>query len=73
MKTFYVISALVHASSQLGNLKRLDTEKEAIEHARTVIGRRRQEGKPEMDFHILKVVAIVGTEKPAIKVQRARK
>lgn len=71
-KTFFVISALLQDSSRLGNLKRLDTEKQAIEHAKSVIERRRQEGSPEITFHVLKVVAIVEAARAPIKVTKVK-
>lgn len=49
-KSFYIVSALRADSGSLGQLKRLDTEKEAIDHAKYVSERRQAEGKPMMDI-----------------------
>lgn len=72
MKTFYVISALLRDSSQLGNLQRHSTEKDAIEHAKSVIEKRRQSGSPEIDFYVLKVQLKVGPVKAPVKVERLK-
>lgn len=72
MKSFFIISALLNDSSQLGQVKRFNTEKEAIEHAKYVIGLRAKNGNHAIDFHVLKVVAKVGRATPPITVQRMR-
>jgi hypothetical protein len=72
MKTFYVISALLPDSSPLGKLIRHDTEKQAVEHAKSVIEKRSSQGQPDIEFVVLKAVAKVGTEKAPIKVTKVR-
>ena len=72
MKPFYVISALLKDSNQLGHLLRHENEKDAIDHAKTVIGKRRASGQPDIEFFILKVVAEVGTTKAPISVRRLK-
>lgn len=71
-KSFYVISALRCDSSQLGHLKRFDTEAQAIDHAHNVIQIRAQDGKHTISFHVLKVVAMVEPRAVPIKTTRFR-
>lgn len=70
MKAFYVISALRPNSSTLGNLRKYETEEEAIEHAKEVIKQRSREGRDAMAFHILKVVGLVEPALPPIEVTK---
>ena len=62
LKTQYMVSALRTDSSQLGSLKRFDTEREAILHARYVIQRRAENGDCPLTFYVIKTVVQV---KPA--------
>jgi hypothetical protein len=71
-KSFYVVSALQHDSCPLGKLKRLDSEKEAIEHAKSVISRRASEGTHALAFYILKVCAVVEPQTPPVTVKRLK-
>ena len=71
-KTFFVVSALRNDSGPLGCLKRFDTEKEAINHAKYVIGRRESEGQPSIGFYILKIETYVVPAKTPIKVVKLK-
>ncbi len=72
MKPFFVISALLEDSLPMGKLKRHTKQKDAIEHAKQVIERRRIEGARTISFHVLKVVAVVETSRPPIRVVLAK-
>lgn len=72
MKSFYVVSALLSDSTQLGNLTKWKTEKEAIDRAKEVIELRRAQGSSDIDFYILKVTAKVGAETPPIKITKLK-
>lgn len=69
-KKFFVVSALRRDSSELGHLKRHDTENEAIKYAAFVIEQRKQNGNPYMDFYVLQVKARVGVTSPPLKIKR---
>lgn len=72
LKSFYVISALQHDSSPLGKLVRHATQKEAEQYADEVIKRRAREGSPSIPFHVLKVVSIVESVAPPVRVKRLK-
>lgn len=72
MKSFYVISALLNDSTPLDKLVRHETEAQAINHAKSIIEKRRNGGAVDIDFYILKVHAKVGTSKPPIKVEKLK-
>lgn len=71
-KSFFVISALLDDSSPLGKLRRLPTEKEAIEHAKAIINRRAKEGNPPLAFHVLKVVSVVEPVAQPVRVRKLK-
>lgn len=69
-KHFFVVSALCQDSSQLGMLKRFDTEAEATQHAAEIIQLRATNGRHQLDFYVLKVVAKVGVPSLPISIER---
>jgi hypothetical protein len=69
-KHFFVVSALCQDSSALGNLKRFDTEAEATQHAAEIIQLRATNGRHQLDFYVLKVVAKVGVPSLPISIER---
>ncbi len=69
-KSFYIISALRDDSSPLGKLSRMDTEREAVEHAKGVVDRRARCARPPMEFYVLKVMAVVEPVATPIRITK---
>lgn len=72
MKTFFIVSSLGSARSYeaLADRMQHESEADAIEHAKTIIEKRRRQGNSDMSFYILKAVAVVGKAVPPIEVTR---
>ena len=73
-KSFYLITSLTRENSydELKNRKRFETLKEAQEAAKNLVQQRRNEGRSELSFYILKAIASVGPIQPPIEILKLK-
>lgn len=72
MKSVYVVSALQFDSNHLGNLKKFDNEKDAVDHAKNIVQRRMRQGDPNLEFFVLKTVAGIHIEPQPVTVYKMK-
>ncbi len=56
----------------MGKLKQLDTEKDAVDHAKDVMQRRELDGNRPLTFYVMKCVAIVEPLRAPVKVTKLK-